>query len=146
MDKLRVKPLVWEDCQPDDLFGITSRADCVFPGDFSTYVIYDESACDDGVLEDGKSFWFEGGTQFATLDEAKAAAQADYEARILAALEPVTVRDEDKLIGAIWAHYGDLKSAKAALRALAQKDAFAGRQSGEGQVRASVTAQRPRWP
>jgi hypothetical protein len=40
----------------------------------------------------------------------------------IAALEPVTVQDEDKLIAAIWAHYGDLKSAKAALRALIEKD------------------------
>jgi hypothetical protein len=39
----------------------------------------------------------------------------------IAALEPVTVQDEDQLIAAIWAHYGDLKSAKAALRALAER-------------------------
>jgi len=40
----------------------------------------------------------------------------------IAALEPVTAQDEDKHIAAIWAHYGDLKSAKAALHALIEND------------------------
>jgi hypothetical protein len=86
---LRVKPLEWVDCQPDDIFGITSRAACVFPGNFNEYVIFDDAASSDGsIVDDGGLFWFEGGSCFPTLEAAKAAAQADYERRILAALEP----------------------------------------------------------
>lgn len=78
--------LVWVDCEPDPLFGISSRADCIFPGDYETYIIYDDSACDDcPVVDNGGKFWFEGDTHYETLKAAKAAAQEDYTRRILSA-------------------------------------------------------------
>jgi hypothetical protein len=116
MDKPRVKPLEWEEdpragWKRGRVVGLspTSKQEAtIFRVEFGWQYLGDVYLTAHDNLD-------------AALDRAKAAAQADYEARILAALEPVTVQDEDKLIAAIWAHYGDLKSAKAVLRALAER-------------------------
>jgi len=131
MDKPRVKPLVW-----------TSKGYAETP--FGNYLVVREdwSGKDD--------FWFVcfAGKPYAKCGEhgseetAKAAAQADYEARILAALEPVTVQEAARVLldamsditakplaemsdaMKIEAHPAILlRGLCAALRALAQKDA-----------------------
>lgn len=78
-----VKPLVWED-----------RSSAVHPRfkavtGFGTYYIERNKA----GLFDWWSPYRMGKTEVKTLDAAKAAAQADYTARILAALEPVATTD-----------------------------------------------------
>jgi hypothetical protein len=131
MDKPRVKPLSW-----------TSKGYAETP--FGNYLVVREdwSGQDD--------FWFVcfAGKPYGKCGEhgseeaAKAAAQADYEARILAALEPVTVQEAARvLLDAMsditakpLAEMSDAMKIKAhpaillrglcaALRALAQKDA-----------------------
>jgi hypothetical protein len=91
MDKPRVKPLVWERSK-----GVQTdfKAKCVIG-------VYLVECFDDGegdyyvwALEWGKIE----GPKMASADEAKAAAQADYEARILAALEPVTVQEAARVL------------------------------------------------
>ena len=85
MDKPRVKPLVWSG----------SESDCYMQ---ATTIIGQHCI---GVMNDGWYAEFEAhserkpfslGWYYKTAEAAKAAAQADYEARILAALAPVTVR------------------------------------------------------
>ena len=76
----RVKPLVWSD-DP------SSALDCAWIDDFGLYQITDED-----VLFVGHNHV---GRQYPTIADAKAAAQADYEARILAAIDvqPITAQE-----------------------------------------------------
>jgi len=78
MDKPRIKPLRWE------YHPAGAKAE---PPTGHAYII-------DTRME-GRVYTIKGlnpQREFASTDDAKAAAQVDYEARILAALEPVTVR------------------------------------------------------
>jgi hypothetical protein len=104
-----VKPLVWTK---------TSSGTSRFPAWSSDNGMVVES------LNMGGFCW--GGQSFDTLDAAKAAAQADYEARILAALEPapagVTVDDQEQaFMAAVWealkADANDLRKQKRILSA-----------------------------
>lgn len=82
-ERVTVKPLEWH----DDPF--TGSLDAKTP--FGSY--YEISHCRDGYV---LYHCYDRIGVFSTLDDAKAAAQADYEARILSAIttEPVTVTDE----------------------------------------------------
>ena len=101
MTKPRVKPLVWEDYPADD-GPVISKAVTLY----GTYFIVDDTDDFSGlylelVSHDDARWWQHVRSTCEILMEKihdddllpiKAAAQADYEARILAALEPVTVR------------------------------------------------------
>lgn len=80
MQGIKIKPLAWSD-DP------SSALDCAWIDNFGLYQITDEA-----VLFVGHELT---GTQYPTIAAAKAAAQADYEARIMAALDvqPLTVQD-----------------------------------------------------
>ena len=138
MDKPRVKPLAWSDPAPPDE---TCRYDYITAETPFGSVRLEWKGWKDYDAPCGHTPWGE----FVigdTLDEAKAAAQADYEARILAALEPVTVQEAARVLldamsditakplaemsdaMKIEAHPAILlRGLCAALRALAQKDA-----------------------
>lgn len=73
----RVKPLVWEESLKDRWIGTPDSK----LGDLAFWIFRHH----DGTLKHATK---EGWQFYPTLDAAKAAAQADYEARILAALEP----------------------------------------------------------
>ena len=80
MQGIKIKPLAWSD-DP------SSALDCAWIDNFGLYQITDEA-----VLFVGHDST---GTQYPTIAAAKAAAQADYEDRIIAALDvqPLTVQD-----------------------------------------------------
>jgi len=101
MDKPRVKPLVWEDYPADD-GPVMSKAVTLYG---TYFIVYDTDDFSGLYLElishDDARWWQHVRSTCETLMEnihdddlapIKAAAQADYEARILAALEPVKVR------------------------------------------------------
>lgn len=88
MDKPRVNPLMWSD-SPDGKWSQSQT------GAGWEYLIRDMGNY--FVMP----FPWKPPERFPTLEAAKAAAQADYEARILAALEPVTVQD-----GPDWEGFG----------------------------------------
>ena len=84
MDKPRVKPLEWE------YHPAGAKAE---PPTGHAYII-------DTRME-GRVYTIKGlnpQREFASTDDAKAAAQVDYEARILAALEPVTVQEAARVL------------------------------------------------
>lgn len=85
MDKPRIKPLVWRDALPSTN---PSYSPNTAPTPFGMY------------YANTHAFWFEGSdaTKYPSREAAKAAAQADYEARILAALEPVTVQEAARVL------------------------------------------------
>ena len=93
MDKPRIKPLVW------DLWdgGMTVAKTII-----GTYNLSPASSL---RFPNGSYLYYE------TEEAAKAAAQADYEARILAALEPVTVQEAARVLldaiddGEVWRVY-----------------------------------------
>lgn len=84
----RVKPLEW-----DDFDGRGAKATAML---IASYIITCWSDCDFRieVSAPGYSASFDGPDVNPTLEAAKAAAQADYEARIMAALEPVEPTDD----------------------------------------------------
>jgi hypothetical protein len=78
LSRPRVKPLVWRE--------YSNNGNCMAETSIGDYVIEDHGENDWGIwLEDNYSPIL---GPYKTLEEAKAAAQADYERRILEALEP----------------------------------------------------------
>lgn len=84
MDKPRVKPLEW---RVDDSQNEYAQAQYSVDRYCIEHRLHADDAFDLWIGPDATT-----ATRFPTLEAAKAAAQADYEARILAALEPVTVQ------------------------------------------------------
>lgn len=83
----RVKPLVWE----------TNAAHCHAYGEAAgTNYMAAPSTRPDRIGEFRLSDTWSGFSYHPTLEAAKAAAQADYEARIMSALEPVTATKEQE--------------------------------------------------
>lgn len=81
---VKVKPLEWRRNEK-------SHLDCTYVDNFGLFQIADD--------ENVTLLWAGQDTTcapYASLEDAKAAAQADYEARILAAIEPVTAQPLDK--------------------------------------------------
>lgn len=108
MDKPRVKPLVWEDHPADD-GAVISKAVALH----GTYFIVDDTDDFTGlylhlISHDNAKWWQHVRSTCQTLAEKihdedlgpiKAAAQADYEARILAAIEPaLSVREAARVL------------------------------------------------
>lgn len=107
MDKPRVKPLEWEDYPADD-GSVMSKAVALH----GTYFIVDDTDDFSGlylqlISHDNAQWWQHVRSTCDTLLEGihdddlepiKAAAQADYESRILAALEPVTVQEAAQVL------------------------------------------------
>lgn len=96
MDKLRVKPLEWE------YFGDrAAKANAML---LTNYLIdrWSDGRFEVSVSSPGYGTGFDGKRWHGSMNEAKAAAQADYEARILAALEPVTVQEAARVLLAKW--------------------------------------------
>ena len=83
MDKPRVKPLEWEDWSARHRTNLTAITQF---GRYGIMQLHFPEMHYKIEPPHGKPF------SASTLEAAEAAAQADYEARILAALEPVTVR------------------------------------------------------
>ena len=101
---VRVKPLVWVDADDDDAL---ARAESMGQEysvgyDCGAWFAYSETWCGDVAAG------------LPTVDAAKAAAQADYEARILAALEPAP--DLAELVEALEACVASLERADTAER------------------------------
>lgn len=137
----RVKPLEWEDYPADD--GPVMSKSIALHG---TYFIVDDTDDFSGlylqlISHDNAKWWQHVRSTCDTLLEGihtddlgpiKAAAQADYEARILAALEPVTVQEArireaaDNLYASVteWAASPSAETAKAVIMEAAEYEAL----------------------
>ena len=102
---VRVKPLEWQDFE-----GMGAKASAFYHANYMITLWRGRSEFEVALSYPGYQTGFDRERFHATLEAAKAAAQADYEARILAALEPapdapVTVSTTEQDLGALVEHF-----------------------------------------
>jgi len=90
---VRVKPLEWTDF--DDR---GARASAFLNSSYLIQMWRGRGEFEVSVSVPGYQSAFDGKRFHTTIDDAKAAAQADYEARILSAIEPVTVQSAARVL------------------------------------------------
>lgn len=116
LSAVKVKPLVWEDFD-----GRGAKASAFYNANYLINLWNGRGQFEVSFSYPGHQTGYDGERWHDTLEAAKAAAQADYAARIMAALEPTpkAARIPDH---AAWAARGRWKEAYEALRALSNED------------------------